>query len=275
MSLPITLISTKNSSVSSNLSPSISANNIVLKQIEPNQDSINLSPEAQAHLQDVSDAVPVSTPPLSSQEKEALYEKNGFLTHDLNSKYQSYADNINNKNFTDEQKLSAYSEFKIGSILAYARYGGGGGTVAQEHQDAEFGYEIRNSGLFSSSTLLFALDVSHQNQSTKIACLQQGVAALDRLSSNLFFSILNGTNASLLTDPAAANVNHTPGFIASGKPINTKTAVQQAIPATLDQLKNSESTTKTPENSNAVSQEALLQAIALFQHSVSSFTPGL
>ncbi len=100
MSLPAIPTVTITSSISLDLSNSISNN--VSKSIESNQDLINLSPEAKVHLQNVNDAAKVLIP-LSSQEKETLYEKKAFSAYNLNSKYQPYADIINNKNSTDQQ----------------------------------------------------------------------------------------------------------------------------------------------------------------------------
>ena len=72
---------------------------------------------------------------------------------------------------------------------------------------------------------------------SSLTSLQQSVIAINLASTHLMFAIANGNSASLIDDPKAQNINHTPGFMYAGKRVDAKTAIAEAIAQSLQELK--------------------------------------
>ncbi len=174
----------------------------------------------------------------------------------LNSDFQSYADIINDPAATDSEKLQAYSNYRVDSVVADTSFG----SYQSSDQDFKFDWLTRDSdfmrrvnsgdvsGYYSKQAVARAQSPTHQidfeqdtanliDAGSRLTYAQQGVIAINVASMNLMCAILNGNKASLINDPKAQNVNRTPGFEYQGaKPVDAQTAIASAVAASMKEL---------------------------------------
>ncbi len=221
------------------------------------QDSTTLSAAARDRLA-LSSATPSASADPSSAKGLKTNVQDYFQTITLNKTYQSYADIINSSTSSNQDKLSAYSSYRIGISIQDTTYTKWGATPEQSKQEAKFDFETKDSVLFSADKNLKNFDLQKQRQT------------IDTFSWNLIFAISSGTNASLLNDPRSVNVNHDPGFIVSGKPTDLKTSIAKAVADTLKQLGGS----KTGDDGLGTLNSLVSQAVANFEQRAKTAAPS-
>lgn len=208
----------------------------------------------------------------------------------LSQSFQSYVDIINDPKADDDQKLGAYSRYRLESVLADTSFERG---YQMSDQDFKFEWLTRNSDFMtrvnSGDVSLYYRGQAELKASSKTGLIdrdkdtanlidvgagmthaQQGVIAINVVSTNLMAAIMNGDKASHFSDPAAANVNRTPGFMYTGsKPIDLRTAVAQAVFASLHALSLSHAGSATDVGGSAY-REFFTQTVQSFARQATS-----